>query len=156
MDLFFKEGTIHSCFYCDQHWLGNFSIFSEYRVFLDYDERWWFMINCFCCYKTNDLIFYFYFSPFTCLRENLKGSPLESQKQSDLKVVTLKINDKTQTGLKSVFLFLLCVTKLLKFEFEIEIECLEKLIYSRYYKKTLNKKYFLKMEKTNPVDILIL
>ena len=48
-----------------------------------------------------------------------KRIQLEHQKQSDLKNVTLKVNDKTRTGFKSTFFFLLCVTKLFEFEFEM-------------------------------------
>ena len=147
-DSFFKKDTIQSCFCCDQHWLDNVSTFSEHRVLLDYDERWWFVTNCFCCYKISDFIFYFYFFPWTCVKIKLKRSPLQPQKQSDLKIVTLKINDETRTGLKSAFFFLWCVTKLLEFEFELGIECFQKIIDSRCYKKTLNRKYFLKIDKS--------
>ena len=148
LDSFFKKDAIHSCFCCDQHWLDNVSTFSEHRVLLDYHERWWFVTNCFCCYKTSDFIFHFYFFPRTCLKIKLKRSPLEPQKKSDLKIVTLKINDENRTGLKSAFFFLWCVTKLLEFEFELGIESFQKIIDSRCYKKTLNRKYFLKMDKT--------
>ena len=92
-----------------------------------------------CCYKTNDFIFDFSFSLWTCLKENLKGSSVEPYKQADLKVGTLKINDKTQTGSNSAFFFLLCVTKLLKYEFEFGIECFKPLIDSKYLKKFLQK-----------------
>lgn len=52
------------------------------------------------------------------------------------------------SGLKSAFFFLWCVTKLLEFELELGIESFQKIIDSRCYKKTLNRKYFLKMDKT--------
>ena len=36
----------------------------------------------------------------------------------------------------------------MEFEFELGIESFQKIIDSRCYKKTLNRKYFLKMDKT--------
>ena len=40
------------------------------------------------------------------------------------------------------------VTKLLEFEFELGIECFQNIIDSRCYKRTLSKKYYLKVGKT--------
>ena len=95
------------------------------------------LTNCFCCYKTSDCIFYFLFDLNMSQREP-KRIQLEHQKQSDLKNVTFKVNDKTRTGFKSTFFFLLCVTKLFEFEFEM----FSKKNISRCYKKNLNRNYF--------------
>ena len=116
-------------------------------MFLDYHERWWFIDQLLLLLQ--DLWFHFFisFSAWICLKEKLKRSTLEHQKQPDLKNVTLKINDKTWTGFKSTFFFLLCLTKLFEFEFELGIKCFQKKLIQPVTKKVLTGIIFHRWKK---------
>ena len=81
--------------------------------------------------------FFISLSAWICLKEKVKRLTLEHQKQQDLKNVTLKINDKTRTGFKSTFFSLLCVTKLIEFEFELGIKCFQKKLIQNVTKNIL-------------------
>ena len=81
--------------------------------------------------------FFICLSAWICLKEKVKRLTLEHQKQQGLKNVTLKINGKTRTGFKSTFFFLLCVTKLFEFEFELGIKCFQKKLIQNVTKKIL-------------------
>ena len=84
-----------------------------------------------------EISFFICLSAWICLKEKVKRLTLEHQKQQDLKNVTLKINDKTRTGFKSTFFSLLCVTKLIEFEFELGIKCFQKKLIQNVTKKIL-------------------
>ena len=82
---------------------------------------------------TRPMVPFFYF----LFGLNMSERALEHQKRPDLKNVTLKINDKTWTGFKSTFFFLLCVTKLFEFEFKLGIKCFQKKLIQDVTKKIL-------------------
>ena len=106
-------------------------------MFLDYHERSWFIDQLLLLLQDQWFHFFISYLAWICLKEKLKIFTLEHQKRPDLKNVTLKINDKTWTGFKSTFFFLLCVTKLFEFEFKLGIKYFQKKLIQDVTKKIL-------------------
>ena len=61
-------------------------------------------------------------------------------------------NDKTWTGFKSTFFFLVCVTKLFEFEFELGIKCFRKKLIQDVTKKILTGIIFHRWTKRKETD----
>ena len=127
-------------------------------MFLDYHEHWWFYWPTAFAATRPVISFFISFSASICHKEKVKRFTLEHQKQPDLKNVTLKINDKTRTGFKSTFFFLLCLTKLFEFEFELGIKCFQKKLIQNVTKKILTGIIFhrwTKQKKQRPQQQLV-